>query len=576
MNQSKFWVNIVSLLISLLGTLPAIAQTSPGYQFPNPILPTPLPSPQLPFPQPPSPLKVPPSLAPSAPEVPTGLSGTFTVRQFKFEGSKAFSTNQLQEAVAPFTGHPITLKELKQALDAINMLYLKAGYLTSGIRIPGSLNRQRQSSSNVVFTIRVIEAQVEQINVLGSARLQSYVRARLERAASPALNEERLLDAIRFLQRDPLIKTISAELLPGSQQGQWIVGVRITPRPPLSVQVGLDNNRSPAVGSLQRRVSFSDNNLLGRGDRLRLGYFNTQGSNAGTASYTLPYNTSNGTLQFATSILASRIIENPFNQIDLLSNFRSYELTVRQPLSRTATQQSTQEFALGLTASRQESEASLLGVPFPLSAGADAQGRTRISAVRFFQEYSRQSNKQTLALRSQLSAGLNLGSTINPQPPDSRFFSWRGEGQYARLMARDTPLLVGFGVQASDRSLVPIEQLSLGGPDTVRGYRKDLLLANSGAFASIETRFPILRSSRLPGLLQVAPFFDFGTSFDGKQGFNLNQHHTLASVGVGLRWQVANELFMRLDYGIPLVSVPAQGDSLQAQGVSFAVYYNPL
>jgi len=342
------------------------------------------------------------------------------------------------------------------------------------------------------------------------------------------------------------------------------------------VQVGIDNNRSPAVGSIQRRISFSHNNLLSIGDRLSLGYFNTQGSNAGTASYTVPYNASNGTVEFATSVLRSRVVERPFSQIDLISNFRSYDLTLRQPLSRTATQHSTQEFAIGLSASRQESEASLLGVPFPLSAGADAQGRTRISALRFFQEYSHQSNKQTLALRSQFSVGLNLGSTINPQPPDSRFFAWRGEGQYARLLARDTPLLVGFGVQAADRSLVPIEQLSIGGSDTVRGYRKDLLLANSGAFASIETRFPILRSTNLPGLLQVAPFFDFGTSFDGKQGPGLNQSHTLASVGVGLRWQVANRLFVRLDYGIPLVSVSAQEDSLQEQGFSFAIYYNPL
>ncbi len=46
----------------------------------------------------------------------------------------------------------------------------------------------------------------------------------------------------------------------------------------------------------------------------------------------------------------------------------------------------TQELALGLTASRRESEASYVDferIPFPL-LGADEQGRTKVSALRFF------------------------------------------------------------------------------------------------------------------------------------------------------------------------------------------------
>ncbi|NJQ97361.1 MAG: hypothetical protein HC784_06125 [Hydrococcus sp. CSU_1_8] len=59
-------------------------------------------------------------------------------------------------------------------------------------------------------------------------------------------------------------------------------------------------------------------------------------------------------------------------------------MSYRQPIVQTP----TQEFALGITASRIESESSLLGERFPLSRGADDEGRTRISALRFSQEYS--------------------------------------------------------------------------------------------------------------------------------------------------------------------------------------------
>lgn len=575
MNQFKLGAALVPVAVVSTTALSGGTQPISPAQIPKPILPTPLPSPVLPTPQPPPELDIPPSLTPAEPEVPEGI-GSIRIRQFRFEGNQVFSDRQLQEAVAPFRERTITPTELRQALEAINWLYLESGYILSGVRIPGRLNQQRQSIDQVVVTVEVVEAQVEEIEILGGDRLQNYLRPRLKRAVSPALSESRLLEALILLQQNPLIQSLRAEIQPGRRQDGWILSVRVTPAPTMRLQVGLDNTRSPGVGSLQRSLEFTHNNLLGLGDRLELGYFNTDGSNAGTGSYTLPFNARGGTVQFATSILSSRIVERPFSQLDLISDFRSYDLTVRQPLLRQATERTTREFALSFTASRQESESSLLGEPFPLSAGADEEGKTRISALRFAQEYTQLSGRESLALRSQFSVGFGLASTINPEPPDSRFFHWRGDGQYIRLLAPDTPLLFRVGVQAADRELIPIEQLGLGGPNTVRGYRRDILLANSGAFASVEARFPIFRSSRLPALLQIAPFFDFGTSFDSKQFLSQEPNHLLASVGVGLQLQMADRLFARLDYGIPLVPETVQGSSLQEQGFTFAIYYNPL
>lgn len=68
----------------------------------------------------------------------------------------------------------------------------------------------------------------------------------------------------------------------------------------------------------------------------------------------------------------------------------------------------SQELALGISASRLESETSLLGFPLPLStsAGADEQGRTRISALRFFQEWTQRDARQVIAARSRFNLGV--------------------------------------------------------------------------------------------------------------------------------------------------------------------------
>jgi hemolysin activation/secretion protein len=74
-----------------------------------------------------------------------------------------------------------------------------------------------------------------------------------------------------------------------------------------------------------------------------------------------------------------------------------------------------------------------------------------------------------------------------------------------RLLAPETLLLLRGNVQLSTTSLVPLEQFSLGGLQSVRGYRQDLLLTDNGAFAWAEVRLPVLRVPDWKAVLQIAP-----------------------------------------------------------------------
>ena len=149
-----------------------------------------------------------------------------------------------------------------------------------------------------------------------------------------------------------------------------------------------------------------------------------------------------------------------------------------------------------MTASRRESEASYIEgdrIPFP-SLGADDEGHTRISALRFFQEWTARNSREVIALRSQFNLGIGaFNATINSIRPDSRFFAWQGQAQWARLLAPDTLLLLRANTQLASSSLLPLEQFGLGGLDSIRGYRQDLLLTDNGTFASAEVQIPILR-----------------------------------------------------------------------------------
>src|SRR6185437_14688371 len=203
----------------------------------------------------------------------------------------------------------------------------------------------------------------------------------------------------------------------------------------------------------------------------------------------------------------------------------------------------------------------LLGTPFPFTFGADANGKTNVTALRFYQSWLDRDSEHALALRSTFSFGLHaLGSTVIPSAPglpaaSSKFFSWLGQAQYVHRVFEDWEVVVRGDVQVSNHPLFPIEQFALGGIDTVRGYGQYLTVTDNAVFASGELRIPIAKF-RLPslgggdddaGTIQLVPFYDFG------RGWNVATPTPapaeISSVGLGLRWQAAPGLLAEFYYG---------------------------
>jgi hemolysin activation/secretion protein len=523
----------------------------------------PLPEPSLPILPPPEQL-LPAPTTPVQPEAPGTTPDTLYVERFEVVGSTVFSPEELAAVTAPFTERDLSFAELLQARAAVTQLYVDRGYVTSGALIPP------QTLEGGVVVIQVVEGRLEDIAVSGTERLRpGYISSRLRLAAQPPLNLNRLLEGLQLLQLNPLIATISADLQAGTSPDTSLLQVQVTEADSFTVSPSIDNGRSPSVGSFRRRIGLQEANLSGLGDGISLGYTNTDGSNGFDASYSLPLNPRNGTLSLAYGITWSRVIEPPFDELDLTANSRYYELTYRQPVIL----RPSQELALGFTLSRQESQTEL-GIddigPFPLSPGADANGETRVSALRFFQDWTQRSRRDVLALRSQFSLGVDwLNASVSDQAPDSRFLAWRGQAQWVRLLAPDMLLLLRGDLQLTDSPLLSLEQFGLGGPETVRGYRQDALLTDNGALLSAEVRLPVLRVPQVEGLLQIVPFADFGS------GWNVTatdpNPSTIAGLGLGLLWRMGDRFSARLDYGIPLVRVEGEKRNWQENGLYFSV-----
>ncbi|MBD2303475.1 ShlB/FhaC/HecB family hemolysin secretion/activation protein [Nostoc sp. FACHB-87] len=495
---------------------------------------------------------------------------TFTVSKFEVIGGTVFSKKVLDQILEKYTNRPVTLADLYQARKKISDLYLSKGYIQSGAYIPP------QKIQDGVVKIQIIETKLKDrdIEVIGTKRLNpGYIRSRIAASNLGPLNKEVLVKSLQLLRIDPLIKNLSADLRAGNLPGELLLVVEITEAKTFSTQLSFDNQRSPSVGDLQRQLQLKEANLLGLGDGLNIAYSNTEGSNFLNVAYSIPLNPHEGTLSFNYGIFEGRVIENPFSSLDIKSGSQFYELTFRQPIIRSV----NEEFALGLTASRRETEISFVPlqqrIPFP-QPGSDNEGRTRISALRFFQEWTVRNSRQAFALRSQFNLGIGaFNATVNPTAPDSRFFSWELQSQWAQLLAPDTLVLLRFSSQLSTTNLVSLEQFGLGGLSSVRGYRQDLLLGNNGTFASAEIQFPIFRLPQINAKLQGIYFTDIGIVWNSTSN---NSTNTLASTGLGLRWSQGDRFFAQLDWGLPLMSVDSPRQTLQENGIYFQIQYNPF
>lgn len=556
---------LLGLGILCCGPMQSLAQEAPI--LPD-TLPLPEPTPEIPIPSAPpvTPLDINPFRLPSGIDPQADTSIILTPKRFIFQGNTLFTDQQLQSAVAAYIGKPISVGELFQLEETITQLYINEGYLNSGAII--ATTGAEIDPTNAEITLQIIEGKVSNIEITGAKRLENYVSARVNPVTKGVLREQEIQETLRWLQIDPLIEGLNVQLRPSQNAGHAILALAVEPAKPLAVEVFANNNRSPSVGTFERGASVAYRNVTGLGDIFNLTYRNSTGSNVVSANYDVPVNIKNGILSVSFTYGDNDITEEPFNLIDLNTNAIQYELSFRQPIHRKISGEQIQEFALGVSLSRLESDESILGIPFPLTEGADETGQTNATVLRLFQEFANRDQNDSLILRSQLNIGLPIGTRNADLFGNGTFLALRGQALWAHQF--DSLTWVNrAGIQFADGPLIPSEQFSLGGVSTVRGFRQDGVTRDSGLFVSSELRVPLVSGDS--GTLQMVPFIDIGHAFNQGDRFLPNESQTLASVGLGLRYDLGNRLSARIDYGIPLLNRSDRRPTLQEEGLHLSV-----
>jgi hemolysin activation/secretion protein len=479
------------------------------------------------------------------------------VREFRFAGNQSIASEELERAAAPWKGRELGAAELLEVRAAIAQRYHEAGFPGAEVALPD------QRIRDGVVELRVAEGRLAEVNV-HAPRGAGWVRRRLERVTRGVLDVKALQDELALLQQAPWVERVDALLAPAGEPGSTRLDVQLAERPAFYTALRLANDRTPAIGSLTREVEVGHENLTGRGDVAS----GRLGQTEGLLEWQLDYRAPLGASDFSFALGAERsradVVESPFDDLDI----RSYSTSWRAELGWSALQAPSSSLVLSLGGELVRSETELAGLDF--WPGTD-EGEANATVLHLGQDYARRADSWALSARSVFSLGIDaLDATdlsrdaLGEELGDGRFRLWLGQVYFVQRLspAAGGIELVARGVlQLSADPLMAILRIPIGGSGSVRGYRSNELLRDSGAIASAELRVP-LWTGRDAGLW-LAPFADFGHGWNRHGSSDVE---TIASVGLGLRarWR---SLELSAYYGHPLRDLPRERTDLSDRGI---------
>ncbi len=513
-----------------------------------------------------------PVLPPAEDQTGRGLAAVDRIRveHIAFESGTILAAPEVAEVIRPYEGRELTIEELFALRLELSKLYLRHGYINSGVLIPD----QKVSDGVVIF--REVLGTLTNVNVVGNGHLSgSYIRNRIKSAAGKPLQIGELQESLELLRQDPLIQRINARLTPGLRPGEAELAVDLEMAKPFQVVLGADNRRSASTGGEQATLSVAHLNLLGQGDAVSANLGWSAGHAIGSMEYSYPLSEKNTRIEASFSIDDARIIEKPFDKIDIRSRTTRAGLSVSHPWVRTP----RQHLVSSLGIEKKHSQSTLLGFPFSFSPG-DRDGKSDTTVVSAGIEWTLRSRTRVFALSGALRRGIKaFHATINDEAPDGRFTAFLGQLQYAQSVKPLRAELLFRGIaQLAAEPLLGIEKLPIGGFNTVRGYREYEFVRDNGMATSVELRIPI-RSARPtrgwidPLNLRVAPFVDYGRSWD-KEGLALTTNAIgIWGAGVGLLWSPVRGSRADVYWAHSFKDMGRPGHDLQDKGIYFSLQY---
>lgn len=493
------------------------------------------------------------------------LGASIRLEALEIEGPALLARAEIDSAAKPYLGRMVTTAELRGLAATLTERLESAGYAGSRVRLPD------QELKDGTVTLRLVPGRLTRIIVSPPTFWNRHfaLSAWLLPHGEETLHLPTLQQRLALLRESGLVERVNAEVVAFDTLGStFAVELAVEESLPFQLSASYANNRGPSIGARRGELAFVDRSLLGLGDALEARLGRTAGLDDSYLAYRMPVPRTPFALLASRARSDSLAVDPPdFRELDITAVTDTDTAGLEWAIERTMPFSAIGRY----THDRRRSRTELLGIPFSFVPGIP-DGVSTARVHRFAVEVVERRETWSASGRAQWSRGTtNSEAFLDDLASDERFYVLAVSGAFVRQLA------AGWGQvrarldgQFTRDRLLPFEKLAIGGSGTVRGYRENLILRDTGVIGSIEwrTRNFSLVTDRV--LASVAAFVDAGWGRPS-HGAARDGPASIASAGLALRLEVSRYLSANIAWALPTRRNLTERRDLQDRGVHYNV-----
>ncbi len=455
-----------------------------------------------------------------------------------------------------YVGRPLSYQLIGQIEADITQFYRDHGRSLVQVTVPP------QEVTSGVLQVNVNTFVLEETAVQGVVGgAQGYVASQIRVKPGQEVNTSTLLEDVNWLNLNPF-RHVSVVFEPGKAADSTRLTLQVQNGRPWSAYAGASNSGTNDTGIGRIFTGFNMSALPWQDHQLS---YQFNGAPGGIAKGDLwDTHHDKGYLSHALSYFVPITTNGGFRMKATLgaSHISSYSVPGGPFTSSTTTNGATAELSFPLP--RMTGDWTLLPEVF-LGLATNSYDRTQYVFGFSFDHEKTDLQHVQLGLRSSLNGKLfgkttrgnfevsvSAGQQVTNAAPQTHYSYFKASVAQEVMIDKDRSVALRFGGQYSPDNLHPLEQLSLGGEGTVRGYPSNAVPSQSAASFSVEYRaapysVPVGKAT---GQFRPHVFADVG--FADKTTISTVSH--LASVGLGGEFSVGENFVAKIDVAQTLVA----------------------
>lgn len=493
---------------------------------------------------------------PEAADTTKVLINTITV-----SGNAILSQDEITKVTTPFEGKELSVRDMQKVADLVTDVYRKKGFITTRAILPP------QQVTNNTLELNIVQGLMGNLEVKGNRYFKkSLFTKRVSLKKGEPFNYDKLRNDLNAINQFP-DRNVKTVITPGQEPGQTDVVFDVKDRLPIHVGFSYDNFASKYIGKNRYTGTVTDNNLLGFDDILTFQY-QTAEMNAfrlTSLRYLAPVSKNTEVGFFVAQ-----------NQIELQEEFQDLQARGKSKLySAFVNQTLLNEQNLKVVANAGFDYKDVFNYQLGVESSRD---RLRVVKTGINVDYADQFNGRNI-FNNEIAFGIPniMGGMRDVDPRSSRAQSGSGAlftkdiVDLLRLqrMPFDSSLLLKSQFQFSGNVLPATEQFQLGGITNIRGFAPGEAVGDNGQSFTTELSLPLymvpksipipFSKAKLYDAVRFSGFYDWGSVQLRNPQAGEFKSRFIDSLGCGLRVNLPEDFFLRVDFAWGLNGTPSDG-----------------